>query len=136
MGGTTVDPGDLDDFAKRMRELDKDWTDENGYPQKVLKAEEGDWGHPQLGTFDEAGQFRKQYNTARTNMAKNFNDLHNLLEGLADASKKIADQYRSTEALNNASVSEIDRILGEEMAPAPGSGQPGPGQTGQPNPQA
>ncbi|MEQ4208706.1 hypothetical protein ABN028_16790 [Actinopolymorpha sp. B17G11] len=134
MGGTTVDPGDLDDFAKRMRELDEDWTDENGYPQRVLLAEDGDSGFPRLGTFEEAGQFRTQYNAARANMAQNFNDLHNLLEGLADASKKIADQYRSTEALNNASVGEIDRILGEEMAPAPGSGQPG--QTGQPNPQA
>lgn len=119
MSGTTVDPGDLDDFAKRVRELDHDWTDRDGATQRVLRVTDGDWEYPQLGTFAEAAALRDQYNTARSNMAGNFNDLHHLLNGLADASKKIADQYRSAEALNAASVKEIDRILDSEMAAPP-----------------
>ena len=133
MNGTIVDPGDLEDFARRVREIDKDWTDTNGAPQKVLRVTSEDWGYPRLGEFEEAGSLREQYNTARTNIARNFNELHGLLEGLADASKKIAERYRSAEALNRASVNEIDRILGEEM-PTPGAGQPGQGQPGGQNP--
>jgi hypothetical protein len=129
MSGTTVDPGDLDDFAKRVRELDHDWTDRDGAPQRVLRVTDGDWEYPQLGKFAEAAALRDQYNTARSNMAGNFNELHHLLNGLADASKKIADQYRSAEALNSASVKEIDRILGSEMATSPAKpGQPNPAQ--------
>jgi hypothetical protein len=126
MNGTIVDPGDLEDFAKRVREIDKDWTESNGAPQKVLRVAGEDWGYPRLGEFEEAGSLREQYNAARSNMARNFNELHALLEGLADGSEKIAERYRSAEDLNRASVNEIDRILGEEMpAPQAATGQPG-----------
>lgn len=121
---TRVDPGDLDDFARRVRMLAEDWAAQDSAQQKVLRVDNDQWGFPKLGQFEEADTLRQQYQQARQGMAQNFNDLHNLLQGLGDASAKIAEQYRSTEALNQASMAQIDRILGEEMAT-----QPNPGQT-------
>lgn len=110
-----IDPGSLDVFARRVRRLAESWANTDGSAYKVTAAREGDTEWPKLGSFGEAGDFYDAYVNARNGLAENFSQLHSLLEGLAEASERIAENYRSTESLNNAGVQQIEAILGEEM---------------------
>lgn len=130
-----VDPGDLEDFAKRMTQLADEWGAEGAVPNRVLSATDGDYDYPTLGEFTEAGQFRTNYGTKLQEVFTAFTALHGLLEGLADGSKKIAENYRSTEELNAANVDQVNQLLDQSMAEAaPQETNPqGGNQQGDPN---
>lgn len=116
-----VDPGDLDDFGNNALRLADEWDATGNYPRKLMEAEDGDPGFPRFGEFAEADALRDSYVAALENVCRNFEELFHLLEGLGDASKEIAENYRDTEQLNGATLQAIESILGESLG-TPNSG--------------
>jgi hypothetical protein len=120
-----VNPGDIEDFSKRVLQLADEWGRSDAAPAKILSATKGSSEYPDLGEFSEADQLRQTYGQKmQQDVYNSFTSLHQLLEGFAEASKKIAENYRSAEELNSASVDRINQMLGEAMAPKQGSTTP------------
>lgn len=139
MNGGQVDPGDLEDFSLYVRRLADGMKDTKGMPYRLMTAPVGpdttySGGHeyfPHFGHFQEGQAIQKAYDGKLREVATAYNSMHKMLEALALASKKIADNYRSAEQLNRASADDISKVLGEELgkaAPKQPAGTPPPGQ--------
>ncbi|MGW0226944.1 hypothetical protein ACWDWO_01385 [Actinopolymorpha singaporensis] len=116
--GTKVEPGALDSFAKYVDELADGWNDKStSAAVHMAESQEGDYNYPRLGDFGGAKTLTSTYEQKRADTAKSCGELYSALRGLAKATRKIADQYRSAEALNHANVGQIDKILGENIKP-------------------
>ncbi|MFD2081103.1 hypothetical protein SAMN05421678_104211 [Actinopolymorpha cephalotaxi] len=125
--GTQVEPGALDSFAKYVDELADGWNDKSTSDAvRMSDSKEGDYNYPRLGDFGGAKTLTSTYEQKRADTAKSCGELYDALRGLAKATRKIADKYRSAEALNNANVGQIDKILGENIkSPAKDPTNPG-----------
>jgi len=134
---TAVDPGNLESFAKFIDELADGWNDPNGYAITMDRQAPGDrW--VKLGTFPAAAQLDQAYQTAHGGMQAAAANLYTLLTGLAEATRKVAENYRNSEQLAGASVQEVESLLAQHATVQPPGQPPGTGQnppTGNQNPQ-
>ena len=128
-----VDPGDIDDFATTMTELADYWFDKQGEPYKLANMKNSDYQYPKMGEFSEADQFLQAHHGKWSAMAVAFQQLNGLLEGLHEGSKKVAETYRSVEALNSLDADALDSLVEPEIQesmqdvpqqPQEGNGQP------------
>lgn len=112
---TQVSPSNLESFASFVDELAQSWSDEGeyGYAKQLQEHE------PQLviGKFPSAESLRTSYDSAHGNMMDAAGQFHALLKGLAEATRKAADNYKNSAALADASVQDIEAILDESLSP-------------------
>lgn len=139
MGEVSVRAGDLESFAKFVeKELADNWNDKDFSDAIRLdkSKEAGDGSYPKLGGFSAATSLATKYETAHDNMTKAAGQIYEILQGLAEASRDIAKQYRTSEALAGASVAEVDKALAENVnvndptAPDTGDGSTPPTDDG------
>lgn len=112
---TQVSPANLESFAGFVDELRQSWGGEGeyGYAKQLQEHE------PELviGTFPSANTLSNAYDTAHGQMMNAAGQLHALLNGLAEATQKAANNYKNSAALADASVNDIEKLLDESLAP-------------------
>lgn len=126
VGDAQIDPDDLEHFAKRMKEIADDLADEARPCSKLVKAsiENSPMDFPAAGVFESGDAFRQAYEGKIDPMFQAFRTLKDLVEQLGETTKKVAEQYRSTEELNSAKAKQIEEMLGAATEPEGGSQQP------------
>lgn len=112
---TEVSPANLESFATYLDALAENWADEDGYAKKVNNQLEGDDDWPEFGSFQAATNLKTRYTQAHKNMITAAGQIHICLTGLANAARKIAENYKTAEELNNASVDKVEKALNDEL---------------------
>ena len=108
---TVVDPGDIDDFANYLKTLQQYWADRQGPAASWSR-----WSAPEkldLGVFPSAIQLAAKYQATKSPFTTAFGQLNQLLLDLEQASRAIAKNYRTAEALADATVADVDKALAE-----------------------
>lgn len=125
---TEVNPGDIEDFAQYLKTLQQYWADPQGPAASWSR-----WSAPQkldLGVFPSAIQVAAKYEATKAPFTTAFGQLNQLLLDLEQASRAIAKNYRTAEALADATVADVDKALADAQsdngasAPAAGSTPP------------
>lgn len=130
---TTVNPGNVREFAKFVGELAEEWKIRADAVKNSKSDGAGDQYTP--ATFPTFGELPDASDAAKTKYEQNVDAwatttkaLLDALEGLRDACNKVADQYDTAEERNSADVGKIQGLLNQEM--------PKPSTQPQPQPQA
>lgn len=79
---------------------------------------------PALGTFVDAVSSTRQYTDLHTRYVDRVQRLRKSLVAVQEATQKILDNYRTTEARNRANAADIARVLGGVDDPLGAEGDP------------
>lgn len=116
---TEVNPGDIEDFAQYLRSIQQYWADSQGPAASWSR-----WSAPEkldLGVFPSAIQVAAKYEATKTPFTTAFGQLNQLLLDLEHASRAIAKNYRTAEALADASVADVVKALAAAQSDNGGS---------------
>lgn len=79
---------------------------------------------PALGSFADAVSSTRQYTDLHTRYVDRVQRLRKSLVAVQEATQKILDNYRTTEARNKANAADIARVLGGVDDPLAAEGDP------------
>jgi hypothetical protein len=117
---TTVNPGNVREFAKFVGELAEEWK----YRAEAVKNSKTDGGGSQYApatfpTFgklpDSSDQGKQLYQTNVDAWTTSTQALLDALNGLKEACEKVAKQYDTAEERNSADVGKIQGLLNENL---------------------
>jgi hypothetical protein len=117
---TTVNPGNVREFAKFVGELAEEWK----MRAEAVKSSKTDGGGDQYtpATFPTFGKLPEHSDSGKQKYEQNVDAwttstqaLLDALNGLKEACNKVADQYDTAEERNSADVNKIQGLLNENL---------------------
>lgn len=103
---TTVDPGEIKQFAKFLDEVVTDFT------THVLDKVTGQQPDPELfGDYNESGNAVTKHDTLVTNAGTNLNKLKDKIDNIAQGTHTLSGQYHDLAELNKAQQDDIANAL-------------------------